>query len=799
MRVRASRSGGPDTDPQGSIKVLVEPATERAVANKPAACPGLVANGLGFAAGVGLLFLFSQLPPLNLLLGLAVLTTAASLRWRRLRPSAFVALGLVWAQVQACQTLCHGFPEALARKPLTVVGTIATLPVDKANARRFVFSVASARRGRKRVGFTGAVRLSWYRDPPYLVAGERWRLRVVLKPPHGFADPGALDYERWLFVRRIKATGYVRDAAENRRLAPGFDLIGRLRQELREHLKVVLGDSSALGLVEALVLGDRSALLPDQWSVLRRTGTGHLVAISGLHVGLVSALVFFLARWGWARSSQLTLMFAAPRAAALAAAGAALMYSALAGFAVSTQRAVIMLSVVLGAVLFSRTLRPSTGLVAALVGVLLFDPFAVLSYGFWLSFTAVGVLVYSLGRRLAAERWWNRWGRAQWVVALGLLPLLLLLFGRASLIAPLVNLIAVPLFSVLVLPVVLVASLLSLAPGLELPLILTARGLTWAFGLLQAVSSLDWSAIWVAGRPSWVWASLFGGALLLLAPRGLPGRWLGLVLLLPLPLIRPASPAPGQAEFTLLDVGLGLSSVVRTRHHTLVYDTGPSFPSGFNTGSAVLLPFLRQAGVARIDTLVLSHGDRDHIGGFAGINGLIPIDRVLGGEPARVPAARAQHCRAGQKWVWDGVHFDVLYPPADLHRSGNDSSCVVRVRTSGASLLLTGDIGGTVERQLAKVKGSALESRILVAAHHGSASSTTDDFLAAVSPSYVLYASGYLDRFGFPTRAVRKRVARRGAKGMDTARTGAIRFVLRPHGLDGPFSYRQEHRHLWTR
>jgi competence protein ComEC len=778
---------------------LVELTAEMAGANKPTAGPGLVANGLGFAGGVGVLFLFPDLPPLNPLLGLSLLTAAASLRWSRLRPVAFAAIGLVWAQIHACQTLCHSFPEDLARKSLMVVGTVATLPVDKANARRFVFRIASARRDQKPVGFTGAVRLSWYRDPPKLVAGERWRLRVVLKPPHGFADPGALDYERWLFVRRIKATGYVRDAAENGRLSRSLDLIGRLRQGTRDHLATVLAGSPALGLVEALVLGDRSALRPDQWSVLSRTGTGHLVAISGLHVGLVSALVFFLARWGWSRSSRLTLMVAAPRAAALAAAGGALMYSALAGFAVSTQRAVIMLSVVLGAVLFSRTLRPSTGLVAALVGVLLFDPFAVLSYGFWLSFAAVGVLLYSLGRRLSAERWWNRWGRAQWAVALGLLPLLLLLFGRASLIAPLVNLIAVPLFSLLVLPVVLIASLLSLVPGLELPLVLTARGLTWAFGLLQTVSGFDWSAISVAGRPSWVWASVFAGALLLLAPRGLPGRWLGLVLLLPLPLIRPASPAPGEAELTLLDVGQGLSSVVRTRHHTLVYDAGPSFASGFNTGSAVLLPFLRQAGVGRIDALVLSHGDRDHVGGFAGINGLIPIERVLSGEPARVPAAHAQHCRAGQRWVWDGVRFDVLYPPADLHLSGNDSSCVVRISTAAAGLLLTGDIGGAVEERLAKVRASALKSSILVAAHHGSASSTTDDFLATVSPSYVLYASGYLDRFGFPTKVVRKRVARRGAKDMDTARTGAIRFVLRPHGLDGPFSYRQEHRQLWTR
>jgi competence protein ComEC len=760
----------------------------------------LLAYAIGFAAGVFSLYLLSDLPPLTPLLAATVALAAVALRWPWLRPLAFAGLGLVWAQLDACGTLCHPLPESLAGKPLSVTGVIETLPVATSMARRFVFRAEAARKGRKDLEFRGRARLSWYGNPPDLTVGERWQLRVVLKPPHGFANPGGFDYERWLFQQGLKATGHVRDAAENQRIAASSDAIGRWRQQLRDHLERSLAQSPARGLVEALVLGERSAVTPDQWEALIRTGTNHLVAISGLHVGLVSAFVFLLARWLWSRSASLTLLMAAPRLAALVAIMSAFAYSALAGFAVSTQRAVVMCAVVLGAVVFSRTLRPATGLAVALGAVLVLDPRAVLAYGFWLSFSAVAVLLFALGRRPLAGGWWGRWGRAQWAIALGLLPLLLLLFGRASLIAPLVNLIAVPLFGVLVLPLVLVTTLLSLVPGLELPLALTARALAGGLELLQAVAVWPWTTATVSGHALWVWALVFVGALLLLAPRGLPGRWLGLLLLLPLSLVRPPMPAVGEAEFTLLDVGQGLSAVVHTRQHTLVYDTGPAYPSGFNTGSAVVMPFLREAGISRIDTLVLTHGDRDHVGGFAGIKGSIPIGRILSGEPERVPRAEAEPCVAGQSWVWDGVRFDMLHPSAAAALDGgNESSCVLRVASAAGSVLLTGDIGFPSEEELVASDRRRLASTILVAAHHGSAHSTSATFLDAVEPSYVLYATGYANRFGFPTAEVRARVAGRGAVELDTARAGAILFRLGRRALDGPRLYREEHRHLWSR
>lgn len=759
---------------------------------------GLPAHALGLAVGVGLLHLLPALPPRWPAIVLALLLAAMAGRRPSLAPLALAAAGFAWAQHQACQVLCDPFPDGLSRASLEVTGRVAALPTAADGAVRFLFRVESTRRGEAVADFKGLVRLSWYRDAPALRVGERWRLTVRLKPPHGFANPGGFDYERWLFQEGIRATGHVLAQHGPVRLDPGSGAyrIDRWRQDLRDHLDRVLAGEPGSALIQALVLGERTGISPVQWEVLTRTGTNHLIAISGLHVGLVAGLVFLLARRAWAASARLALALAAPRAAALAAFAAALIYSALAGFAVSTQRALIMLAVVLLAVGWARTLRPLAGISAAFIGVVILDPQAVLSVGFWLSFGAVAVLLYALGQRLPGGGWWTRWGKAQWAVGLGLLPLLFLTFGRASLIAPAVNLIAVPLFSLVLLPAVLGAAVLSLVPGLGLPLVLMAQALDWGMSALEAVAGWSWSAAALSARPAWVWVAAFAGTFLLLAPRGLPGRSAGVVLLAPLALVRPPLPPPGEAELTLLDVGQGLAAVVRTQNHVLVYDTGPAFPSGFNTGSAVVLPFLQEIGARRIDTLILSHGDRDHVGGLPGLIGRIPIIETLGGEPERGSEAAAHACRAGQGWTWDGVRFNLLHP-GRAGLSGNNSSCVLRVATEGGSLLLTGDVDARVERQLA-AQPERLRSTILVAGHHGSSSSTSAVFLAAVAPDWVLYSTGFGNHFGFPAAAVRERVRATGAGELDTASSGAIGFTLGADGVSGPSQFREARRRLWT-
>ncbi|WPL17022.1 ComEC family competence protein [Thiorhodovibrio winogradskyi] len=765
---------------------------------------------VAFSAGIGAFFLQQRLPSGLLVLGTCALLTLAALRWRWPRLPALVVIGFGHAYWASSPLLGQPFPDSLLRQDILVEGRIAGLPDQTPERARWLFDIDQASHQGQPPQLSKRVRLSWYQGAPELQAGERWRLVVRLKPPHGFVNPAGFDYERWLFQQGIGATGYVRDSERNQRLetAPGGYWLNRLRQQIRAQILSVLGETRASALVRALVLGDREGLGPADWQVLTRTGTNHLLAISGLHIGLIAAAVYFLGRWLWARLGSLALWLAAPRAGAVAALLAAFGYSALAGFAISTQRALVMLAVVLVALLAGRQPRPLSGISLALLAVLLVDPLAVLSYGFWLSFGAVGALLYALGGRLGQPGMIASWTRAQWAVALGLLPLLLLLFGRASLIAPPVNLLAVPLFSVL-LPAILLASLISLASGWSGPLLLVGAILEQGFQWLTMLAELPWATLGLGERALWVWAAAFAGVALLLAPRGLPGRWLGLIYLLPLLLVRPLPPAAGTAAVTLLDVGQGLAVVVRSARHTLVYDLGPSFPSGFNTGSAVVAPNLRALGIGRLDLLVISHADRDHAGGLTGLLDEVAVARLLSGEPNELALKTtagviAQPCQAGQRWHWDGVDFAMLHPRApDAHAKleGNDSSCVLKITTSGGSLLLTGDVGKDIETELAMRHGDALRADVLVAGHHGSATSSSRAFLEQVDPRWVLYSAGFANRYGFPAQEVVARIDGLGIPTLNTATTGAIALLLPAEpsrlALDAPVLSRQKRNRLW--
>jgi len=744
---------------------------------------------VAFAAGAGGFFALPHLPGLwpllAVLIGALLLALAAVWRggrWRRLLPAAvgacIVACGALWAYADACRVLCTPFPEDLVNRTVVAEGRIASLPERHGYADRFLFRVETLHLAGSPRGFRGLVRLSWYRDAPTLRAGERWRLQMRLKPPHGFVNPGGFDYERWLFQQGIAATGHVTDAAAAKLLdtGAGSHWLDRWRQHLRERLAGLLPAGPAAALVPALVLGDRGGLTAEQWDVLARTGTSHLVAISGLHVGLVAGVVFLVVRRGWVLLPGLARRLAAPRAAAAAALLAATGYAGLAGFAISTQRALAMLAVLLVATMAGRTLRPLSGLGLALLAVLLLDPSSVLSYGFWLSFGAVAMLLYALGLRLAPPFALVRWGRAQWAVAVGLLPLLLLFFGRASLVAPLVNLVLVPLFG-LVLPVVLLSVGAAMAGDWVWALWPAATLLDLGFGALQGISRWDLAGLTLGGRSTWVWLAAGAGVLLLLAPRGIPARWLGLVLLLPLVTARPTSPRDGEAAVTMLDVGQGLAVVVRTAGHTLVYDVGPRWPSGFNTGDAVVAPYLRHLGVAAVDLVVVSHADQDHAGGLGGLLDALPVRRIISGEPEKIPAAGVEPCRAGEAWSWEGVRLRVLHPRDD-GESGNDASCVLRVATDGGSILLTGDIEAGVEAELATRHGSELGADVLVAPHHGSDSSSTQALLRTVAPSWIWFSAGYGNRFDFPSTTVLARAGDLGSAIATTATDGAVQLTL---------------------
>lgn len=763
----------------------------------------MIVNTLAFLLGVLLLQQQATLPSLWLLGVLLVLLLLGRIPFRWCGYPALFVAGLFWATLQATGLMQAQLPTELQGQDIIVQGVVVSLPRADAKRVRFNFLIDPGSSGDgQRV--SGKVWLNWYaKQLPDLAIGQRWQLQLRLKRPHGLHNPGSFDYQGWLFREGVIATGYVRHSAENLLLgdAGGWHHFQRWREGIGQRIDQVVGNRQTAALIRALVIGDRSRIGDDQWEIFRRTGTNHLMAISGLHIGIIAGLLYFLGQRLWRLSSCACHWLPAPQAGALSALLGALFYSALAGFSISCIRALIMLAVVMFGLMMRRKVLPGQGLAVALWLVLLWDSMAVLSAGFWLSFGAVAVILYGVSGRLGQGR--NRMldlVRVQWMVSIGLAPLLLIWGLGVSSVSPLVNLIAVPLFSLLLVPLVLVATLLALfVPTLGAPLLAwVGNGLEW----VQAV--LAWTAgqsglFSVAGSvPGWLVLAAAIGIALLLMPRGLPGRWLGGVMLLPLLLFTPPRPQADELWLTMLDVGQGLSLLLQTKDHSLLYDTGPRFPGGFDTAKAVVVPYLKHLGITRLDKLILSNGDMDHSGGFQTLQRAMPIDDLLSGEPHRIPSGQVVPCLAGQSWRWDGVIFTILHPKPEARWQGNNSSCVLRVATQAGAVLITGDIERQVEHQLVIQQFEQLKADLVVVPHHGSGTSSTTDFINAVGATHGLVSAGFLNRFGFPRGEVVERWHQAGVKLFNTADAGAITLKMGAgEPADPPSGYRQQAKRYW--
>ncbi|MCP4408241.1 MAG: DNA internalization-related competence protein ComEC/Rec2 [Gammaproteobacteria bacterium] len=734
---------------------------------------------------------------------LLLLFVPLSIAFRALRLPLLIFCGFLWALLQAHGQLYPELSQQWEGNDLMVEGVIASIPQNRGRAVRFLFDLDRvSHAGGRQDEFPRRIRLSWYGSTQILHLAQRWKFTVRLKRPRGFKNPGGFDYERWLFAQGIRATGYVRGGEgavllTDRVSSRPVDL---LRRTLADHITQALGDESNRGVITALTIGDRSAMSPQQWRLLLSTGTNHLLAISGLHIGLVAGLIYFLVLRMWSLAGQLCLKWPAPRIAAIAAIGAGCGYAMLAGFSVPTQRAAIMLCVVMGAVLLNRTKRAVHTLALALMVVLIWDSLAVLSAGFWLSFAAVALIFYAIVDRLSEQRLWWRWGRVQWVLAIGLFPLTLILFQRVSLVAPIANLFAVPWVGMLIVPLTLMGSLLATVS--------TVAG-EFVLGVASALLDVFWVGLdWLADFPMAQWHHLpplwalmpaIPGLILLLAPRGWPGRWLGLVLFSPLVLTSPSKPAPGDYWVTLLDVGQGLSMVIETRNHTLVYDAGARFSEYFNAGEAVVAPYLRARGVRTVDLLVISHGDNDHIGGADAIMHRLKVARVLTSVPEQLEHPSIDICVAGMRWHWDGVDFEVLHPAEQWQGSKNDQSCVLFLQGAGGSMLITGDIESKAEQRLTTVYQDRLASDIMLIPHHGSRSSSTSDFLEQVAPRLALLSVGSHNRFHLPAQQVLGRYEALGARVLDTVNYGAIGVSISlGRGLEIRPGFRQSDKRYWS-
>lgn len=772
----------------------------------------------GFAGGAAWLQFQPALPGPAVVAGLLVLTGGvlavlavpgrgpAPMRERAsvralLVMAVFAIAGVLWAALHARIGLADRIAPEWEGRRITLVGVVADLPQPGDRSVRFDFEVESATP--PGAYLPRRVRLSWFNSLDRaefetlqpIRSGERWRLPVTLKRVHGGINPGGFDYEGYLFERGIGATGTVSaaggGAAEVLRLDPRAAGIGyaidRLREGVRERYWDAIGDSPLAGVLIALAIGEQRAIDTSDWDLFARTGTAHLMSISGLHVTMVAGLFAWLAGFVWRRVPALALAWPAQKTAALAGFFAAFAYCLMAGFAVPAQRTLYMLGVVAAARLLDRDASASRTLAAALLIVLLLDPMAVISPGFWLSFGAVAAIFYAGSRSSLPRPWWAEWARVQWAVTVALVPLSLVFFQQVSLISPLANAVAIPVVSWIVTPLALLAALFPAAP-----LLAAAHAvLEPLIGFLGALAALD-AAQWTQHAPPlWSAGVALGGVVWLLAPRGVPARGIGLALFLPMIALPPASPAPGNLELTMFDVGQGLAVLARTRNHALLFDTGPSWGPDSDSGKRIVVPALRSLGVSRLDAAVVSHDDSDHAGGARSVLGALPAG--LAWTAIALPDERVADagyrlpCLAGRRWSWDGVEFEFLYPDTAVidnpFVSTNNRSCVLRAAAPGGTVLLTADIERRAEIALVGALPGGLAADVLLVPHHGAAGSSSAEFVQAVSPRFALVSAGYRNRFGHPRAEVVRRYEEAGAQVLRSDRLGAIRLGVGKSGI----------------
>jgi len=738
-----------------------------------------------------------------------------------------LGFGFYHAAWQAGQRLAVTLPGEWQGRDIEVIGVVADLPRGHEHGQRFSFAVEQILTPQASV--PQHVYLSTYLDkkakPLVLHAGERWRLMLRLKQPHGTSNPHGFDFEAWALENNIRAVGYVHNKGNNFRidaLADGLPYrIESWREAVRAKFGATLGDEPYLGVLNALAIGDQSSIPTAQWQVFTRTGVNHLMSISGLHITMLASLGFALTYWLWRRSARLTLLLPARKAAALAALLVALAYALLSGFAVPAQRTVYMVAAVAVALWLNRNFSLGQILGIALLGVLVPDPWAVVSPGFWLSFGAVALILYVTAYRTDSNPWQREGGRkavvhpaahslrtlmayvnVQWAMTIGLIPLLLGLFQQVSLVSPIANSLAIPLISLVVVPLTLLSAVLPL----DAPLWLAHSVMGWTMVLLEWLNSLP-QAVWAQHAPTaWTVAAGMLGVMMILLPRGFPARWLGFLLLLPMFFNTPEAPSPGTLRLIIFDVGQGLSILAQTHHHSLLYDAGPDFSNDADSGNRILIPALRAMGINRLDGLMLTHDDSDHTGGAASMMQGMTIGWLSSslpeGHPLTLLATEKQRCMDGQAWQWDGVVFEIFHPAIGSYsdqrtRHDNDQGCVLRISAGNQHILLTADIEHESEQRLLKEHADKLPAALLVVPHHGSKTSSTAGFVSAVSPEYAVFTTGYRNRFGHPNQEVLKRYADNGAQLLRSDEDGAILVEMDTRGLQVK-RYRNTHRRYWT-
>ena len=783
----------------------------------------------GFFSGAFLLQFLSVLPNTMALLGLLFLITLSYLLNNQYKPfvgshyqkiSKLILIFLftatvssLYATYSANSMINSRISNNLEGKDLIVEGVVATIPERQGKNWRFYLDVSTAKRLKVGVAqdeiieLSGKIKLGWYRTNQMISAGETLQLQVRLKRPNGFMNKGGFDYEKWLFTQRVKATGYVRESSENKVLHTAkWYSVNHLRERLQQKISLAVSDKFSAAIISALAVASRNEITDKQWDLFRQTGTSHLIAISGLHIGMVAGFAYLLVAAVFWLFPALYQHIPVRIAGAFLAIIFATAYAVLAGFTLPTQRSLIMVCGIVLALVQRQRVQSYKIISIALILVLLIDPFAAMTASFWLSFSAVILILLYSSRQQTKPRFSLIY--LQFMLSLGMFPLTILFFGSASLISPLANLIAIPWVTIIIVPLILLAMVFMIfAPWLsEYLLQFVSLNITYLIRVLEWLETFPYASLDFQSLSTLLIFMMMLAILFLFLPKGFPGKWLGILVLIPVFSYQAkSSQRQGEFEYTMLDIGQGLASIVRTKHHVLIYDTGPRASAHFDTGKLVVLPYLKSSNIKRVDKMIISHEDMDHRGGSAVVLKEIAVDKVSGSDISSFADfidVEVSKCKAGESWQWDGVRFEFLHPDAnfDPDESDNNLSCVLKVSNQYHSLLLVADIEKQAEAYLLKHQRDKLNVEVLLVPHHGSRTSSTQSFLDAVDPKLALNSRGYRNKFRHPAKDVRQRYKKNNIPILDNVSEGAIT-VLFPFS-DKPFelgSFRRDNLRFWHR
>lgn len=670
-------------------------------------------------------------------------------------------------------TVWH-LPNQWVQKPIAIDGVIESIPKNKFFGEQFLFHTTMVNHHRVSTDFL----LSWYQSAPILSVGDHWHVRVKLKPPIGSHNPGGFDYARYLSAQGVTATGSVIADANNAVLHASYDfVIARFRERVADAITHTIANTTLAAFISALSVGVRDQFQERDWSVLQKTGTNHLVAIAGLHIGFLSAWIYYIVFRAVKLFPAVLLRMPASKIALIASVLCAWLYAILSGFAIPAERACFMLTVFLCSQLCVFHMPPFQKLGLIALSVIAWHPYDAIDMSFWLSFVSIAMLMWMMSGRFHARSHFFDFFRMQWAITIGLLPLMFLFFQQASMIALITNAVAIPWVGCVILPMTLCATILF---ALHCHQVSNALFL-WA---AKCLSPLWIFLQWCASHSFSVWHHAIANPFVLLAgmiaciaflaPRYFPARFVGCIGLLPLFFYSPAFPRGDLCDVTVIDVGQGLSVLIQTAHHVMLYDTGAHFPHGFDYGESVVAPYVRQQGIRTIDRLEISHGDNDHSGGAPAIMRDFDVKSIYTSDPALIAKWHAVPCFAGQDWQWDGVQFQTLQPSERAPYEDNNSSCVIKITAKTGQVLLTGDIEKETESNLVNQYHQQLHSTVLLVPHHGSRTSSSDLFVSAVSPHYAVISAGQYNRYHLPSASV---IARYGAHAVhlyNTASDGAI-------------------------